>query len=917
MEAHVLGPVRVEVGGRRVVQGRTKLAALFAALITSPGCRAGRTEIETCVWPDERVPDDRLPSLMTALRKKLEVPLERGKSSAYSINLPWESTDYLRFREFGRRSGAPGLSWQERFGWLSRAMDEWGCEEPLHGLPGPGFDDRRTELRIEWREALLRHLAAAHRSDELDWLRNRTEGLLAQCPEDWPVFRFHLLARPELSQRSRFRLYTGMRDRSGPPGDRELEEEIKRLVKRASVSRGGSDRSERAVPRQLPAAGRSILGRESLLAGLRETLVKKRADGVMALVVLSGMPGVGKSALARHLAAEVASEFTDGALHADLRGFAGLDIEPASPDQILDGFLAALEVKTRATGPENKAAALRTHLANRSVLILLDDAADAEQVRPLLPGDGSCAVIITSRSSLDGLHASEGVCLTQIDPLDGEDAAALLNDALTPESAEANRDSVAELVGLCGRLPLALSVIARRITRRPSAAIRALVVQMREERNRLRAMDLPDDQLSVMAALHCSVGVRSPAAKCLLWQLAVHPGPSIDWSAAVDLGRAGAGGDVDRALEELSGANLVELRDDRYHLHDLVRVLARHHMDSHIDRPLPALREKTLSRVFEYQLQHTWACDRVIDSNRVLPVPPVSADMEVYPPQNDKEAMRLLDAEYETVTGGIELAIQKGYSRYAWLLSMVLITYQWRRGLYIAVEHNLTRVENCRDITAPSDWAMFHRMLAGSREKQKKYAEAADSLRTAVLLGEQDDSDPGRLSLARSLHALALTLRRLADPEGAAECHRRALDLFRTLGNRVGEAGALNGIGTLHHDRGEYDDALRQCTEARWLFEATTDRNGLANVLTTLGKIHLSRSERDRALTMYERAVDLYRELGNWSHEATALERCADILVSAGRAPDAVRALERVVVLLERLGGEGVRNVLDRLDGLR
>ena len=218
---------------------------------------------------------------------------------------------------------------------------------------------------------------------------------------------------------------------------------------------------------------------------------------------------------------------------------------------------------------------------------------------------------------------------------------------------------------------------------------------------------------------------------------------------------------------------------------------------------------------------------------------------------------------------------------------------------------------------SPLDCAMVYRMLAGTQWRQGKFGLAASHLRRAIHLSEQDDSSAGLLSLARSLHALAITLRKQGGGVEAEEHHRRALELYRELSEPIGEAATLNGLGTLHYDRGEYEDALRDCSEALCVVEKTPDRSGLADVLYTLGKIRHSRSELDQALGLYQHAGEIYRALDHWANEDKVLCLYADVLVATGRSREAVEALERVLVLRERMGGSGVREARDRLEGLR
>ncbi|MER5981768.1 tetratricopeptide repeat protein [Streptomyces sp. NPDC001787] len=915
VRARVLGEVEVLVAGERVVRGADRMSALFALLATADGCRATVDEVKHVLRSDRTVSDNAVSQWLKLLRDVVPgVP--RMKLRECSIVLPRDSLDLFRFRDGVARAAT--LRGQPCFDALDPVMAGWPHGEALVGLPAT-FEPRRSELRMEWLAAAIMRLDAAYDAGLHDWLRREAAILFQRFPQNERIFRYHLIGQsPRLSRAALTKLLKQRRERHGEPKDPELIETIGELRGSPSGRRSRRAGPLRPVPAQLPASGRPVLGRDGHLTPLREFLGGRREQVGSALIALTGMPGVGKTALALRLGELVQRDYPDGTLFAGLHGVADSRMAPADPEQVLDRFLEALSVRTEATGLEPKSAAYRTALATRSVLIVLDDAADAEQVLPLLPGRGACAVIVTSRDSLAGLRARKEVYMRPIEPLDGETAESILNEVIPPRSRLRAGHLISELVELCGRLPLALTVVSKRIEGRTSDGIRALVMELREERRKLDALHRSDHDLSVRLALDCSARALSPEAQCLLWQLAVHPGPGISWSAAVDLGSVGAGGDVDRAIEELVGASLVQLSSDRYRLHDLVRAYARHELDpSAAGGPRGRLEEATVRRVLEYQLQYAGVCDQVLDSGRTLPIELSDAMRGIVDPRDEEEAMSCLEDEYEAVVRGIELAVQKGLNRYIWLLPMALVTYQWRRNHHAAAYRNLVpAVEASREDASPGDQAMVHRMLAGSEMRMGSDRQVVAHLGQAIRLSGLEAGDAGRLSLARSLHMRAIALRRRGDPAGAREDYRKALDMFRDLRDPVGEAAALNGLGTLRHDHGEYDAALRDCGDALRIFETTTDLNGTANVLVTLGKIHLSRSERDEALLVYQRSIGIYRDLGYWPNEARTLRRYAEVLTAAGRVPEAVEALERVVELLESMGGEGLREVQDQLRNL-
>lgn len=915
MEGYVLGPVRAEGDGGGKVFGGSKAAALFALLLTSPGHRCTRKEIAEVLWEGDENADGRVDRAVSDLRKQLgrEV-VPQGRSGYCTLRVPEGGVDLLRFRDGVAR--AAGLNHPERFEQLGAALEEWDGDEPLRDLTAIGFHLRREELRTELMAAVYARMDAAWKSRQVKWLREETEKWFERAPELSQVFRFYLLAHNDLPKSRRERLVKEWTNRNGRP-DPELQSAIDQV--RGAIHRSGGTLLP-PVPDQLPGSKRRPVGQHELIRSLVEAVCEEQDAGNLALVLISGMAGVGKSTVAHHLARRLRERFPDGVLYAGLNGFADGDVRPAEPDEVLDGFLAALPPYTTVTGPESKSNALRSALAHRSVLIVLDDALDAQQVLPLLPGDGTCAVIITSRNDLLRLQSERKVLFRKMEPLREADALEVLQEKVSAEDRATYAQAFRDLVRLCGRLPLALAVIARLLEggARPVRTTPALVREMEEERAKLDTLHLPAHELSVRAALNCSVRLLGEEARLLLWQLAVHPGPSASWEAVMDLGRAtGEGTRTDRALAELVAANLVELQGDRYGLHDLVRAFARQHVRPGAEGATAYIEQATVRQVLEHQLHNVRACDQVLDHERTLPIGEPDG-VTVTEPVEPAEAMAFLDEEYAAVQRGIRLAIAQGIKRYEWLLPMALATYQWRRRrLDDALKNLRYAADAAESVAAPADCAMVYRMLAGTQWRRGQYDTAVGNLRRAVRLSEEDRSVEGRLSLARSLHRLGITLRKQGDRSGAEEALCRALELCREVSDPVGEAAVLNALGALHHDHGEHEQALRRCADALGVVERTTERSGLADVLFTLAKVHLARSERDEAVTLYRQACDIYREQGNWPNEDKARLLFADALVSAGRTDTAVRELERVIVLRELMGGEGVHEVRELLEGLR
>ncbi|MFJ3902138.1 AfsR/SARP family transcriptional regulator [Streptomyces sp. NPDC090025] len=914
-EGRVLGRVGIDVAGRSHGIGLQSVR-LFAALVTSPEGLAGADEVMGFLWPGEDVPRNRLHVALRELRKMVGAEYVSSRTQDFcSISIPPERVDLHRYRMAVGRAKATKKDPHTCFEHVVAAWEEWPEGRALTGLEGAAFRLRRAELDQEWFGAALFGFCVAADAREFDWLFKKTDEVRRTRDRNEMVFFHHLRASQGIGISRKqlldmIRTWRTENDVKSP--------ELNDLIASLRPASSGRPRAPKAAatPRQLPLPGRNLVGRDAQLRGLERELLARRADGRACVVLLSGMPGVGKSALALELAHRLAPHHPGGHLYAALRGFVGGGVEPAAPEEIIDEFLASFSIRTKATTLEGKAKALRTALSQRSVLVLLDDAVDVEQIRELLPGPGACTVIVTSRNAMKGMRTRLGAAVEAVGLLDAESSRALLEESVDPALSRL----IGELVAHCGGLPLALSVTAERIRGLPEEAIAAMVRHLGEERSRLDELHLQEAELSVRLALDNSVGHLTSPARTLLRQLAVHPGPTISWSAAVDLGRVAGGGQAVRPLEELLAAHLIEMpTSGRYRLHDLIRVHARHHMRPEPGDPaVPFLEARTCEAIVAHQLHQVWACDQILDPERRLPIPEPDG-CHVQPPPDEHKAMSVLDAEYETSVEVTELAMREGMTRSAWLMAMALVTYLWRRNRYATAERLLWAVRSATDeIEDIGARAMYHRMVAGCQNNEGRYAEAAEQLRAAVDLDEQDTSDGSRLGLARSLLGLAIVLRRLQQATESEEHYVRAMALFKAAENRRGEAAALNGLGTLRCDDGQYDAALAMCADALELAEPAGDRNLTANILTTQGKIRVARAEREPALDAYERATALYRGLDYRSKEAMVLRRRADILKSAGRRVEAIGVLEREVILRELLGdAEQLRIAMADLESLR
>jgi tetratricopeptide (TPR) repeat protein len=509
---------------------------------------------------------------------------------------------------------------------------------------------------------------------------------------------------------------------------------------------------DRAVPRQLPAHTPHFAGRAdelaeltSLLDGAAGRTQPAAMPGTVVISAIGGTAGVGKTALALRWAHQVAGWFPDGQLYVNLRGFDPVG-SPVRPAEAIHGFLDALGVEPARLPVEldAQAALYRSLLAGRRLLVLLDNARDCDQVRPLLPGSETCLVLVTSRSQLSGLVAGEGAHLLGLDLLSVTEGRELLARHLGPDRASREPEAVDELIELCARLPLALSVVAARAAAQPTFPLAELAGELRDVRGRLDALDAGDLATNVEAALSCSYrNLAGPAAQ-IFRMLGSHPGPDISIPAAASLA-AVPQVQARKALTELTRAHLVTERvPGRFGFHDLLRSYAAQQAAS-VDPGTE--RHAATRRMLDHYLHTGHAAIRWLYPARET-VTLIAADPQIAAEEltDHEQALAWCEAEQEVLPAIIAQAAASGYDTHAWQIPWVLTAYFNRQG-YL------------------HDWIT--------------------TLRTALAAAQRTRDRDGQ---ALASHELGYACFRLGIYDEARTYIRRALDLNRQLGDRVRQA---------------------------------------------------------------------------------------------------------------------------------
>jgi DNA-binding SARP family transcriptional activator/tetratricopeptide (TPR) repeat protein len=662
-----------------------------------------------------------------------------------------------------------------------------------------------------------------------------------------------------------------------------------------------------AVPRQLPGPVTPFIGRRAELKVLDGMLGEGRGSTIS---IISGTAGIGKTALAVYWAHRVAERFPDGQLYVDLRGF-GPAGTPTTPAEAIRSMLDSLLVPAERIPADldGQAALYRSLLDGRRMLVVLDNAREAAQVRPLLPGTPDNAVVVTSRDQLIGLSATQGSAHITLDVLGEAEARELLAGRLGAEREAREPEASAQIASMCACLPLALSIVASRAAAHPAFPLSALTSELRDVRGRLDVLDAGEAAASIRAAFSWSYqGLSTPAAR-MFRLLGLHPGPDITVAAASSLAALPTAG-ARAALSELARSHLVsEHAAGRFVLHDLLRVYAIEQADA---QEAAADRQAAVRRVLDHYLHSAYAMSLVLDPSRVpVGLTPPQPGVQVEDMAGYQEAWDWAEAERLVLLAVIAGASGLGFGRHAWQVSSSLETFLLRRGHW----HDLADSQRA---------ALAAAGQAGDRTGQ---AHARSSLgRACTLLGAQADARAhltGALELFRALgdqagEALArirmCTLSwRQSDYDEAFTQAQQALGLFRACGRRAGEAGARNNIGWYHFRLGDHERGFGDCQQALRIFRAIGDRRGEANVLDSLGFGYQGLGRQDEAIECFSSALRVFRELGDRYNQAEILTHLAASHQDSGNLAAAVRYWEQALAILAELNHPDAADVLARL----
>ncbi|GIG87735.1 AfsR/SARP family transcriptional regulator [Plantactinospora endophytica] len=935
MRFDLLGPLVVRREGRPVALGTVKQRLLLAALLMRPNEVVGTEELAAVLWADDSPPSAaaNLRTYVRGLRRSLGGDGESwegisASAGGYRLQVGPDERDLDRFDAAAARgrdalaAGDTARAGSE----LATAVAIWRGAA-LSDLPPHPLLARRVrqweERRMVAEEDLADAMLAVGSSAEVV---QRLRALLDRHPlrqRAWGqlmlgLYRIGDVAAALDAFRQARQVLAEQTGLDPAPQLTRLHNDI--LHHHPNLAAGPATGAGGSVPdvvlpdplggrpEQLPLAVSGFVGRNAELASLHRLLRTEAQEPRVAISTVSGMAGVGKTALALHWAHRVAGHFPDGQLYVNLRGYDDADV--VSPADALLGFLEALGVPHARipSSMEARSGLYRSLLASRRMLVVLDNARDSAQVRPLLPGAGGCLVVVTSRDQLSGLVAVECAVPLTLDVLTDEESLSLLGSRLGSHRLVAEPTAAADIIAATGRLPLALSMVAARIATHPSFPLDAFAAELHAAEARLDAL-ANGDARRVFSWSYLALGRESAR---LFRLLGLHPGPDLTTDSAAALAGVSVPAVVP-PLRELTRLHLLtEHLPGRYAFHDLLRGYAAELVESaeHTDEQVATRR-----RLYDHYLHNAYPAALLLQPQwaPIDPVPPLPTQARRAATDHDT-ALAWFAAERRVLLRLVVQAAETGFEAYAWQIAWTLNTFLAPRGLWqeqlASQQVALAAAEKIDDVAGQ---AATNRLLARAFTRLGQHDTAEYRLRRALEFHERLGDPTGQ---AQTLHNYCELSYLLGRPDEALAHAREALRLYRLAGNGSGEARTLNAIGWLYASTGDYTQAIASCTEALAQQRHSGDRNGQAATLDSLGFAYDRLGDHDRALRCYEQAIGLFRDSADRYHEAETLIRLGDTREAIADLPGAANAWRRAAQIYDELGDRTAEDARRRLQRL-
>ena len=930
----VLGPVTAWRDGVRISLGPAKQRAVLGLLALTPNVPVHRTAIIDALW-GSAVPATAV-HLVQVYVNKLRQLLDPGQlltsgGTSYELVAAGAQLDLMVFGAHAGRAlrahaaGELGPACRD----YARALDTWRAEafadlEILHAHPAVvALCQRRADLVLRYAEAAT----AAHRDDEV---LPRLRELAAAEPLNERAHAALMLALAGSGQQAaalaafdelRHRLDDQLGVRPGAEvadvHQRVLRQDRRRTPggSRPDAGHGdvGSTGPASPAPRQLPAAVPNFAGRAAELDALTKALKDGRAAGQLPIMTITGVAGVGKTTLAVRWAYQVGQFFPDGQLYVNLRGFDPTGT-PVGPAEVIRGLLTALSVPAELipAAADAQAGLYRSLLADKRMLVLLDNARDPAQVRPLLPGSAGCMVVVTSRTWLAGLVAAEGARQLSLGVLSQAEAAELLIGRLGRLRVMAEPEELAKLIELCAGLPVALVIVAARAIAQQHLSLRSLAAELHSAKNRLDELTTGDSATDVRSVFSWSyLSLSTPAAR--LFRLAgLHPGPSLSAQAAASLAGLPLAA-TGRALRELVSARLIdEHAPGRFALHDLLREYAAERANSTGTR---ASRRLAIHRMLDHYLHTALAASAVLEPEHLWFVPARSI-AGVTPGQfaDRHAAANWFETEHLTLMAVLTLAADLAFDQHAWQLPAILtgVLDQSARWEDLAACGAIAlAVAQRAGYQEAGAYAL--RAIGGACARLGRYDEAHAHLQRCLEQFTKLENIDGQ---ARAHVNLACLLHFMDDTQRAVGHALQACELFELLGEqRAGLAAALNTVGWFEAWRGNTDRGLAYCQRGLALAQQLDNQVVAAATWDSLGYVRHLRGEHEAAVSCYRQAAAIYEDLGGIWSRAEVLVNLGDTHEAAGDRQTARELWREALEIFEQTRHRDTERLRARLAG--
>lgn len=912
LEIRLLGPLEVLVNGVPVQLRGGRARALLAVLALAAGEAVPTDVLIARVW-GELLADSRgnLYTYVRRLRSVLGPSAIARAAGGYRLDVDPDCVDARRFLALLERADqhradqGPYSAGQRQDGGGERQL----LDEALGLWRGGPYDEQSDWLsQCQAPRFTERYLTALERRADLDLAAGRHNDLVAelreltrQHPLREPLWTRLLLALAKSGRHAEaLEAYEAIRrrlaDELGVDPSPELRQIHADLLEGAAPGLPGSargvDRPASVVPQQLPADLAGFTGRADGIKALDGLLEESGSPTVLAL---HGGGGIGKTTLAVHWAHRVKERFPDGQLFVDLRGYG--PGSPTAPAEALDGLLRGLGISGAQIpeGVDPRSALLRSTLADRRVLIILDNARDAEQVRPLLPGAGGPAVVVTSRSQLRGLATREGAKRIAVETLSGHESVTLLRDRLSDH--EVLDDVLVELAELCGHLPLALAIAAERAGRSKDGALDELFGELRAERDRLDALDSGEDASSNLRSVFSwSYNALDPDTARMFRLIGLHPVNQFSGTAAAAL----AGSPLPQArklLDRLVEANLLQADGDgRYAVHDLVRDYA----NELVETAGPVERDAAIARL------DSWYVHTADKARKALTGVPYPVELGGLEPRvhcldfsNHQQAKAWFTAERVAIFALIAASARAGRhrttSRLSRLIHAFLVSTHGRAESIplcrLGVE--AARVEGDQVAEAAS-----RNQLGGALWRLCQFDEAAVQQEIARELYRKVGHRDGECRVLGDLGLVYHDTGRLSEAiEMTEQQHHLALE----LGMTYYVSHSLNNLAAMYRDAGRLSDAVRAAGQAVDGHRGVGDPANLCQALDTLGAVHLARGAADDAAACFEEALGLAREFGYRWAEAVILRNLGTAQLRVARFAEARHSIRAALDIVDEI----------------